>query len=402
MALPALLLTLALATAGRAPTLRLPAGEDPAEWHDVAHLTGLAIKKGSGTADATLEAAGANWIVRIGEVRVLVTAPRSEVEREDLAWLVASLLTRGPDTPLPVLPPEWALEPEPPPAPEPPAQAASAPPASPAPGSAPPEPPLLPAVSPTPAPSQPRAAPPLPAVLLPPERAPPSPVKPPTLPLRKPPAEPRAVEIPLPTPEAPSPPSEVAPPALGAPPPTVEAPPGPAPGDVGPPEATLTTHRVRPQVGLGVDVPFQGGVASTVLPVLTVGHDGRVAGSLRLRFPVRRDLVALDGDGTVREWDLALLAGPGLRRLEIAAGGGVGFREYLDGGGAARPLQVPYLAAEVGYGLPLTRTFRLVPCAHLGVDLTGTDIKVGRAVVDELSLVRFDLSAEIVAGRKKE
>jgi len=92
----ALLVSLLGAPALAAIPLTLPPGEPTASWEAPARLTGFELSPSPGPSGVTLVAGPQGWEIHVageqdGGRRVVVPAPRTTREREDLLWVAASL-----------------------------------------------------------------------------------------------------------------------------------------------------------------------------------------------------------------------------------------------------------------------------------------------------------------------
>src|SRR4051794_23467741 len=92
-----LLLHLVVARAQCAVPVQLPAQEKPADWQQALSLAGLAPGAPGDGAWVEVVAGPTQWTVRVRDTRGVVheapiPPPVSEQDREDLAWLAASLV----------------------------------------------------------------------------------------------------------------------------------------------------------------------------------------------------------------------------------------------------------------------------------------------------------------------
>ncbi len=350
-------LTVALAWAF---PVALPTGEDAEAWALPLAAAGLHVGSAETGPHATMEAAGVRWRVTVRDSRgiahqVVVTPPRSALERADVAWLVASLgrptvsATALPD--LPPLPGPLARPSE-----------VAPPPVSP--------PPLSPAVAAAPdvrAP-EPPTAPSTPALA---DGAPQSPPAPESEPVATTPASPV-------DPEEPAPPAPV---------PPLELPPADVLGVMRPPPAD--TRRVTP-TGLW-------GRAAVALGL----RDEAAAPAAEVAFGPGIGVVRLGLVGAMTA-PLALApAGPErrLRSVDVLAGGwwtprtgallgvaaGWSERTWSDGRTLVARDGLPVLAVDAGGALPLGRGVRLLPVLRLQQELATTSLVVDAEPIGTLS-----------------
>ena len=352
LALPLALLLLAAPATAAAPTIALPAGQNPTQWQEALALAGLT--RTAGSADVVVRSAGSQWVIEIhgpgGVLRALaVPAPTDEAGREDLVVLAASLLEEARVT-LPEAP-----EPEP----HAPAVAdagealtsPSPPPVSPTAPAPTPPPDRLAAlvaaavadVEAEPEPAPPSAPAPLPKGEGSRQGEPPSP---------EPESEPPSPEPPSPEPPSPEPPSpEPEPPSPEPEPPSPEPePPEPDPGD----EVTPTPPPPpRPTAWLTATSTLSWRPDCTLAPSLAIGGGLTLPRGLELGLHggwVRHDLVGYPGERSLEDRGLSVSLGRawGERMVQpaITLLGGPSWRSYRGSDGLVASELIPVLGAH--------------------------------------------------------
>ena len=319
----------AVAGSGSVP-VTLPPGEPVARWEDALALGGLVAGPDGGAQFIVLTDLGGQWRVRArgadGRWReATVHVPRTQRDREGIVWLGKSLL-KAIDVGAgwgDLAAPGFVTEPATP--------------------------------SPEPSTPPPRPRPPV-------ATAPPKPVALPPVP------------APVPTPPAPEPPAPPRPPALPEPAPTPEPLPSPPP-----PIPLFAWASV--------------GGAMTGRPGATLGGAVRVASGVRLAHRLDlgvslamspgTPLLALDGDRSMAETDLALGVGwtlPGATHPSFTAHGGAGLRTFYEDDSSLIEAWTPTVGAGFAMALPAFGALAVNPWVAGRMDLRATELHVGSNV----------------------
>ncbi|MES2643420.1 MAG: hypothetical protein V4850_28310 [Myxococcota bacterium] len=420
-----MLASLLFATAFAA-SLSLPPASDPSAWSSAARLAGFTLAPSGSPADVICLATNGDWQLRVegldGQVRsVSVEIPATSAEREDIAWLAASLLASvvadgGGVRPAlaPMIEPATSQRPAPPQRPTTPERPAARP------------PPAMPPVARLPRVAAEPSAPevPLPAVVLPPPAAglpPPAAAIPP--PAATTPAAtaattaattPAATTPPAPTPPPPDLPLPAALPPAPDPAIATLAPPGPlpaspplppppiAPSDVPPPIVARPRPRLGLQVALGPAVVLRPSIAPAVAVPFAAGL--LVGG---------RDWFFVEGAPLTDRTLGALGDERHVATVEVRAGytwcldrpfapmfgavAGVSVRSWHEGDTRVHAAPIPVLGAEGGAVLRLTPGMALRATARLEGDLAPTTISVGDAAAEPFSPWQPSLGISLIA-----
>jgi hypothetical protein len=335
-----------LARAG-AP-VRLPAGEQPADWQGALALGGF--EWGGPDADVVVDDRGATWVVTVrdpsGAARTATVAPpRTADAREDLVWLLVSLSTAVEAPPAVVPDPEPLPAPIPRPAPRPTSAPSGLAGTSVA---ARPAPAPIGDLPPVPAPVPPPPPPPIPA------RPPPAPVAPPAVAVAPPVARPPAPE------PAPKPPK---PPKPARPPPHLPQP--------------ASDPGLRPWVRASTGAMFREGGDPRAVGVLSAGvARDRLAVGLSASLGTRS---ALPDVGAGRSWsgtELAVEGWAGPRWVRAGAAAGAEVRRFFDGDTRVAAGAMPFVRGELAAELYVGARLWLEAGVAARLDLGVTELRV--------------------------
>jgi len=321
-----LLLLLALGFA--ATPVTLPPGEPAADWAEALALAGL-TQGGAGTVGVVVLDEGATWRIRVrdasGQTReAVVPRPTTAGAREDVAWLMSSLVDSV-----------SVRRTEPPPAP------------------AAPAPRPVPAPAPVPVPAAPVAAVSTPA----------------------PPVEPATpVPAPVPVPE-PTPAPIVEPtPVVTAP----ATPPARAP-DVSLSLGVSSAVALKPGVAPGAALGFDLGVVPIPALYLGLGVHGGLPATLT-QLPGERRLSDVSLLGEIGWHPSAGVVSP---TLDLA--GGVAWRQFADNGQLVALAPFPTVEIAGGVALPVRSWLALEPSLAVGAYLRTTDLVVEGGAPERMS-----------------